>query len=99
MDDYTLNWPPDFDDFAWELESKGWFVGLEVVVGDRILRPTFYDPIRLSQDMDAELRSSGIFTQPVIIVIKRLSRESIEAAIEKLASEGQLGRITGHGDL
>ena len=93
MKKYTLNWPADFDDSSWEIESKGWFVGLEIVVDGRTLRPTFYDPVRLSQDIAEEVSTVGIFSEPSLIVISRVTQELIERAIAYLAKSGGLDRL------
>lgn len=93
MSGYSLKWPPDFDNHAWEIESKGRFAGLEVAVGARIIRPTFYDPVRLAQDVAAEIGNDGIFTEPCLIVIERVTRETIEATVANLAASGALERL------
>jgi hypothetical protein len=57
-------WPDDFDDNSWQIESKGRFVGLEIVFSGKTLRPTFYDPARLSQDIAGEFSGDGFFFEP-----------------------------------
>lgn len=93
MNKYTLKWPADFENYSWQIESKGWFVGLEIIVGEKVLRPTFYDPVRLSQDVAEEITSDGFFTEPCLIVINKVTQESIERAIADLARTGGLERL------
>jgi hypothetical protein len=84
MKPYTPKWPDDFDDHALQIESKGWFVGLEIIVDGRTFKPTFYDPARLSQDILEEISSADFFFEPFLIVIQQVSRESIERAVADL---------------
>jgi hypothetical protein len=93
MTPYTLTWPDGFENFSWELESKGWFVGLEIVVEGKTLRPTFYDPVRLAQDIAEDISNSGVFSEPYLIVIERLTPKNIESTIASLAESGELRRL------
>lgn len=93
MVDYTLVWPVDFDDYSWELESKGWFAGLEIIVATEVLRPTFYDPVSLAQDVAAEMSSSKVFAESCVVVVDRVTRSSIESAVAELARTGELQRF------
>lgn len=93
MKNYTLEWPADFEDYSWELESKGWFSGLLVIVNGKTFRPSFYDPVRLSQDIEEEIAAVGFFSEPSLIVVDRVCRESMVSAIAKLAKLGKLERI------
>lgn len=49
MVDYVLKLPVDFDDYAWEVESKGWFGEAVVVAQGKRYKLNFYDPVRLTQ--------------------------------------------------
>jgi hypothetical protein len=93
MTNYLLKWPPGFDDFSWELESKGWFHGLDVIVGDKIFQPTFYDLERLSQDISEETSNGRIFLIRNLIVIESVTRSEMEKTIADLAISGELGRM------
>ncbi|MEM7248200.1 MAG: hypothetical protein AAF533_22895 [Acidobacteriota bacterium] len=93
MTPYTLNWPEEFESREWEIESKGWFAGLEIVIDGRCITPVFYDPVRLSQDISDELSRDLVFTETNLIVIERVCRESIVAAVAKLAAAGELTRM------
>ncbi|EEF58378.1 hypothetical protein Cflav_PD6121 [Pedosphaera parvula Ellin514] len=93
MKQYTLKWPDDFEDYAWQIESKGWFVGLEIIIDGKTLKPIFYDPARLSQDILEEISSAGFFVESFLIVIQQVTRETIERAIADLARTGGLERL------
>lgn len=93
MDHYTLRWPVEFEEYSWEIESKGWFAGLEVVIDGKTLRPVFYDPVRLSQDVAAEVDKDGVFAEQCLIVVKKVTHELMENAIADLARSGALRKF------
>jgi len=93
MNQYELRWPEHFEDDAWEIESKGWFNGLEINFEGRSLRPMFYDPIRLRQDIAEELSNSGFFRERALIVVKCITRQAIEQVVEELAVRGDLSYL------
>ena len=93
MKEYTIKWPDDFEDYSWQIESKGWFAGLEIVVDGKTLRPIFYDLARLSQEIAGEISSAGFFFEPFLVVIQRVTRETIESAVAELAKTGGLERL------
>ncbi|MEO5841427.1 MAG: hypothetical protein ABIQ73_06985 [Acidimicrobiales bacterium] len=45
--------PSDFDQYEWEVESKGYYVGACVELEGRRISITFYDQLRLGQDVEA----------------------------------------------
>ena len=61
---HALEFPDGFDDFAWETESKGWLSGVIAIVDGRCYQVTFYDPIRLAQDIETELERSALPLAP-----------------------------------
>ena len=93
MMQYSLIWPDDFDSSSWLIESKGWFVGLEIVVEGKTLRPTFYDPVRLAQDVACEIDHAGVFAERCVVVVARVTRGTIESTIADLAETGELRRL------
>jgi hypothetical protein len=93
MEKYSLKWPINFEDYSWELESKGWFCGLEVVIGNEVFKPTFYDPTRLIQDVKEDLANGHPFTLSRLIVIDHVCRELMESVIDKLAKTGELRKL------
>jgi len=89
MIDYKLELPDDFNDYAWEVESKGWFSGAIAVLGGCRYRVAFYDPTRLSQDIEDELDENVAFLERNLLVIKSVDRNNMEKAIEFLAKSGK----------
>ncbi len=51
--------PADFGDYAWEVEAKGVLMDVLVPVGDREVEVSFYDPVRLVQDLAEEMAQQG----------------------------------------
>ena len=89
--DAEIIYPPGFDD-RWEAETtdKGYL--RDVVVrfedGSRFL-VNFIDPVRLAQDLQCEEESgSPYIAEPGMIVVPRVTKESIRRAVEGLSREG-----------
>ena len=94
MDRYKLIWPSDFDDYTWwEVENKGWLGLIEIWIDGDVVCPAFYDSATMAQEIAGEVSSEGYFFEPRTIVVDRICRESIEAAVEKLARSGGLARL------
>lgn len=90
MTEYKLSWPKGFDEYAWEIESKGWFSDVTIILSGRSIKPIFYDPKRLEQDIADEIAEQGLFFESNLIVLERVTKENIENAVAKLASSGKL---------
>ena len=81
----------EFDErVAYEAEARGWFSGAHVELDDGRIHPVeFYSPIRLGQDLDVEAENGRPFiAEKGLIVLKGVTRENMEAAVEYLASVG-----------
>src|SRR6266545_3044392 len=87
--EHAIEFPEGFNDFAWEVESKGWLQGAIVVIAGRRYRVIFYDPTRLAQDIESELEESAVFLERNLIVVSSLTRAHMEAAIEVVARTGR----------
>jgi hypothetical protein len=75
--------PTDFDDYAWELESKGYFGEAAVRIGDQQVGVTFYEPTRLSQDIAEELAAGRPFAVPRLLVLERVTLENMRFAVAR----------------
>jgi hypothetical protein len=93
MTAYELKWPADFDEYAWEVESKGWFSDVTISARGRSIKPAFYDPSRLEQEIADEIADQGLFSERDLIVLEKVTKANIENAIEKLASSGKLEEL------
>lgn len=89
MISYKLELPDDFDDYAWEVESKGWFSGGVAIFDGRRFRLAFYDPARLSQDIKDELNGGIVFFECNILIVKSVDRDHMEKAIAYIAETGK----------
>ncbi len=94
--DVTLLFVCDFDErTAWEVEQKGWFQQVIAVLPDgRKVPVCFWDPVRLSQDLETELTSGGTcIAEPGMIVIPHVTVENMQAAIEDLYHRGYFSEL------
>ncbi len=83
-----LRLPDDFDDYyAWEVEEKGVFTRAIASCDGREVPITFYDPVRLAQDIEEEIRARGFFADRNVVVLERVTRENMRAAAERLGPE------------
>jgi hypothetical protein len=89
----TMRWPDDFDEYAWEVEARGWFEGVVVEWNGRHLRPVFYDPVRLGQEIaDAFAQGKAYFRESNLIVVQATTRNHMQTAVENLTDE-DLGQL------
>jgi hypothetical protein len=75
-----LNLPADFDGYAGEVESKGWFSLAQLRVAGKTYQMNFYDPVRLAQDIEASLATDQFFFEPNLVVVKSVTRGEMEQA-------------------
>ena len=100
MDDRNtprLTFTEDFDhELADLVEMKGW-CGLGVVElpdGKRV-EVTFVEPARLASDLESTLKSGNCcIADPGMIVIPRITRDHMEAAVQELYKSGYFERLT-----
>lgn len=94
MTGFLLRFPPDFDDYAWEVESKGWFDGADVVWEGAVIRVTFYDPVRLAEEIDEEIAASRTPAFRNLILVPTVTREAMERAVRALVETGEIDRFS-----
>jgi hypothetical protein len=85
-----------FDErLAFEVEQKGW-CGIGVVElpnGDR-MNVFFYDPVRLAQDLEADMKSGEVcIAEPGLIVIPKVTLQYMEAAVKQLFENGYFNSL------
>ncbi|MBN9680904.1 MULTISPECIES: hypothetical protein [unclassified Corallococcus] len=93
MSDIVLEFPPGFDDYAWEVEAKGWLPGVVAVIQGRRYTLTVYDPARLSQDVEDALKSGKVFLERNLVVVASVTRERIVSAIQEIVQTGRVGDL------
>ncbi len=86
-----VRFPDWYDELAEvEAEHKGWLQGVEVELDDGTRYPvTFYDPVRLAQDLAEEAKWDRPFiAEPGLVVIPAVTRAAILLTAEHLTSTG-----------
>lgn len=76
--------PPDFeDDEANFLRDKGWYSRAAVLWRGVTYPITFYDPVRLAQDVALSVESRGFFVEENILVISEVTRAHMERVVRE----------------
>lgn len=77
--------PQAWDEFtAFEVEEKGWFEA-RVVVSGREESVSFYDPVRLAQEIDADVAAHKNFAVHNLIVVEHVTADEMSRAISRLS--------------
>ena len=80
--------PEEFDDYyAWEVEEKGVFFRATAKLDGREIPLTFYNPIRLAQDIEEEFRSRHSMAISNLVIVQRVTRDNMTAAVEAMGPE------------
>lgn len=84
---YPIKWTEQ-DHF--ELEAKGWLSDVTVITNSgHKYSMCFYDPTRLAQDLEEEIKSGkSAIIEKGLVVVSKLTKKNIEAAIAQAESEG-----------
>lgn len=92
---YSLHFPPEYDSEEWIWTSKGYIVVRVEVEGELSARYslTVRDPTRLAQDVEAELAEASVFSEPNVVVVRSVDRESIEDAVRWFAERDFHGLV------
>jgi hypothetical protein len=86
----TFHFPLDFDDRAeYEMALKGHLCGGEVEFRDgRRFPVTFFDPVRLAQDLETMSRQGEpAFIQPALVVVPEVTSEVIVKTLSALVRQ------------
>ena len=75
---------------AFEAEARGYWGHSRVELNDGTVHPVvFYDPIRLSQDLQEEMaRARPFIAEKGMIIVNAVTLENMEKAVEAMAQEG-----------
>jgi hypothetical protein len=76
-----IAWPDGFDEFAWEVQAKGYLREVVVTTHGRRYSLDFYDNVRLAQDVEEDLALQHIAVLTNVIVVPLVTRQAIEAAV------------------
>ena len=86
----TFHFPPDFDERAeFEMTPRGYLAGGQIELADgRRFPVTFYDPVRLAQDVESCVESGvPMLAEPGLVVIPEVTREVLLRTIPELVRE------------
>jgi hypothetical protein len=95
-DEPTLSFDCDFDENdAADIEQKGYFQHAIANLPDgRRVRLSFWDPVRLSQDLETEKAQGRIcIAEPGLIVVPDVTVENMLTAIKEIYRRGYFDRI------
>jgi len=84
----SLQLPDEFDQFASEVEAKGWFGEASLNLRGKKYRLNFYDARRLRQEISDSIGRGKAFFEPNLVVIKSLTRAQMESAAGQLVEAG-----------
>jgi len=83
-----LDLPDTFDDYdAFEIEEKGYFENLPILWDGEPKILTFFDPVRLSQDIQADLDEGYTVHFSHLVVVSKLTTEQMQAALDNLPED------------
>ena len=85
MKNYIINLSDDFCEYTWEIELKGGFE-VDIQIFDKLYTFNFYDPIRLKQTIEDDLRSNQYFFYENMVVLPKVNLRNIEKFIENIIS-------------
>jgi len=76
--------------WAYETECRGYCPDVVVAFPDGTrYRLTFYDPVRLAQDLEEE----GFIGDPGLVVIPRVTEAQIRSTVERLVAQEYFGSL------
>ncbi len=94
--DAKLFFTCDFDEKdAYEVEQKGYFEHAiaQLPNGARV-RVCFWDPVRLAQDLETDLKLGRIcIGEPGLVVVSKVTVENMQNAIKELYRRGYFERL------
>jgi acyl dehydratase len=77
----------------WSGRQKVYYSNARMIVSGRHYRLSFYDPVRLGQEIQSEVERGSIFFEPNLVVVKSVTRADMERAAEFLALSGQAASL------
>lgn len=82
--------PEDFDErAAFEITMKGWLSAEVEVEGGYRYSVFFYDPVRLQQDLESEIKfGAPCLAEAGLVVLPEVSVEAAQRAIQHLYQKG-----------
>jgi hypothetical protein len=91
---FSFDLPADFADYEWEVTAKGCFFEARLTVCGKHYRPSFYDVLRLGQEIESDLERGDAFFAPNLVIVRSVTRSDMERAVEQLVQSGQVASLT-----
>lgn len=80
--------PDDFDDLDWSMaETKGYLDGVTVQVDGELVGVTFYDPVRLAQDIEDDIRNRRLPHWKRLLVVAWVDRDAVQTAVDEVPDD------------
>ena len=93
MSTYTIQFPEHFDEYAPIIEAKGWLSEVRLCVDGQEYELTFFEPVRLGQEIESDISRAGMFFEPNVVVVPAITRDVIEHAAARLVKGGRLADL------
>jgi hypothetical protein len=93
MSGFSFALPADFADYEWEVTAKGCFSEARITVSGTHYRLSFYDAVRLAQEIESELEGGGVFFEPNLVIVRAVTRADMERAADQLVQSGQVASL------
>src|SRR5262249_33513651 len=93
MTETFLNFPEDYEEYAWEVEAKGWFSAATLTFAGKRFRLNFYDSRRLAQEIEGKFERGRVFFEPNLVVVQSLTRSNMENAVAQLIERGDVSDL------
>lgn len=90
MSTFKLEFPEDFDDYEWEVESKGFLGNIQLQFDRQSYLISFYDKERLMQEIVDEIESNGFFFESNLIIIDSVTKANMVESIERLVKTSEI---------
>ncbi len=90
---YEVVFPQDFEDFEWEIQSKGYFSDIIIINNGNRYLINFYDPVRFSQDVQSRIDCIGFFSEKNVAIIPMVTKENIILCVEGLITSGEINQF------
>jgi len=87
MMNYVIEIPEDFEDYEWEIESKG-FLNINVKLDDKIFNINFYDRVRLNQTIEDDMGSGGFFFEKNLVVLEKVNLKEVKMFLDSIEGTG-----------
>lgn len=84
--EYTVYIPKDLDGYPWPKEGPGFLGDIAIRFSGNMFKLNIYDILTLGKTCEGELDASACFTEPNLIVVRKITRENVFSAIDQIAS-------------